>query len=59
MIAREALEQTQQGLELAVDTFVRSAQKWREPAAAERGFQQEADYGKAEAELKAALGVTG
>ncbi len=56
---RDALEQTMQGLEMAVDTFVRSAQKWREPAAAERGFEQEADYGKAEAELKAALGVTG
>lgn len=52
---REALEQTMQGLELVVDTFVRASQSWRDPNTAARGFQQEADYGKAESDLKAAL----
>ena len=52
---RQAVSQVAQGLELAAETFIKSANKWRDPLAAERGERQLAEYNQAEAALKAAL----
>jgi hypothetical protein len=54
---REALDKTMEGLTLAVDTFVKSAEKWRDPLTAAKGFAQEKEFEQAEAALRAALGV--
>lgn len=53
---REAVASVTQGLELAAGTFIKSATKWRDPAAAERGERQQEEYAQADAALKAALG---
>jgi hypothetical protein len=55
---KEALDKTMEGLTLAVDTFVASAEKWRDPLTAARGFQQAEEYEAADAALKAFLGPT-
>jgi len=57
--AREALDRVTMSLELAVDTFMTDARKWRQPEAAARGFAQEKDFEKADAAMKAALGMEG
>lgn len=54
---REALDKTTEGLTLAVDTFVKSAEKWRDPLTAAKGFAQEKEYEQAEAALRAAMGT--
>ena len=53
---KEALEKTFEGLSLAVDAFVQSAEKWRDPLTAAKGFQQAEEFEAAEAALKAFLG---
>lgn len=53
---RQAIESVSQGVELAAETFIRSAQKWRDPVAAARGEQQRDEFQRADVALKAALG---
>lgn len=52
---REAVSKALEGLELATETFVTSAEAWREPEAAARGYQQLEEYDLAEQALKEAL----
>lgn len=53
---RQAVASVTQGLELAAETFIKSANKWRDPIAADRGERQQEEYAQADAALKAALG---
>lgn len=55
VVQRQAVSNVAQGLELAAETFIKSANKWRDPLAAERGERQLAEYAQADAALKAAL----
>lgn len=54
----EAVSKATEGLNLATDTFLRAADKWRDPLTAARGFQQAEEFEAADAALKAALGHT-
>jgi hypothetical protein len=52
----ESVSKVTEGLNLATDTFLKSAEKWRDPLTAAKGFQQAQEFEAAEAALKAALG---
>lgn len=52
---RKAIRDTVQALELATDAFLDAAGKWHDPLAAERGRQQQEEYERADAALKAQL----
>lgn len=54
----EAVSKVTEGLGLATETFLRSAEKWRDPLTAARGFQQAEEFKAADAALQAALGQT-
>lgn len=53
---RQAVDKAFEGLTLAVDTFMKSADGWRDPLNAAKGFKQQEEYDKADAALRAALG---
>lgn len=52
---RKAIRDTVQAIELATDAFLDAAGKWHDPLAAERGRQQQAEFERADAALKAQL----
>jgi len=52
----EAVAKVTEGLNLATDTFLNSAEKWRDPLTAAKGFAQAEEFDKADAALKSALG---
>lgn len=53
---RAAMQKVTQSLKLATEAFFNGAEEWRDPLAAEKGRQQQAEFERAEAELKAAMG---
>lgn len=52
---RKAIRDTVQAIELATDAFLEAAGKWHDPLAAARGRQQQAEFERADAALKAQL----
>ena len=52
----EAVSKVTEGLDLATNAFLKSAEKWRDPLTAEKGFKQAEEFDRADAALKAALG---
>ncbi|MEE4537560.1 MAG: hypothetical protein V2J51_03590 [Erythrobacter sp.] len=52
---REAVSKAAEATNLAFDTFAKSANDWRDPLNAAKGYAQQEEFDKADAALKAAL----